>query len=280
MSILSVVSNNDEAELNIIKTRNKLEDFVKQASAAETEVNIITTIDHNVASGVSRISREIMSNLTILGWPTRVGFLDKLIGEKIDLILESTDKTAMVCHLDTPLALHKRIVVVAPPFAEFENGFDQWLSKVIKLSKELSIPIQIHANAATGKAIDLELEKAKLSALTTINMFKQWDDFLILTKHVRQDDLFMLISARRGSPSHMNVLDNLPNRLERYFPTQSLIVVYPKLFAEESSSEHFPNMTVDPLTRGLESIHKIGKSFGNILKKDENKKDDDKDSPS
>lgn len=280
VSILSVVSNNDEAELNIIKTRNKLEDFVKQASAAETEVNIITTIDHNVASGVSRISREIMSNLTILGWPRRSGFLDKLIGEKIDVIIDSTDKTTMVCRLDTPLALHKRIVVVAPPFAEFENGFSQWLSKVIKLSKELSIPIQIHANAATGRAIDNELEKAKLSGLTTINMFKQWDDFLILTKHVRPDDLFMLISARRGSPSYMGVLDSLPNKLEKYFPTQSLVVVYPKLFQDDVSTDGFQNISIDPLTRGWESIHKIGKSFGNILKKDDEKKDDEKNSPS
>lgn len=49
ISILSVVSNNEDAEINILKARNKLEEFVKQASASETEVNIISTIDHNVA---------------------------------------------------------------------------------------------------------------------------------------------------------------------------------------------------------------------------------------
>src|SRR5690606_25004145 len=59
VSILSVVSNNDEAEINILKARNKLEEFVKQASASEAKVNIITTIDHNAASGIARISKEI-----------------------------------------------------------------------------------------------------------------------------------------------------------------------------------------------------------------------------
>jgi adenosine/AMP kinase len=82
ISILSVVSNNDEAEINILKARNKLEAFVKQASASETNVNVITTIDHNTASGIARVSREIMADFIVLGWPRRSGFFDKLIGEK------------------------------------------------------------------------------------------------------------------------------------------------------------------------------------------------------
>lgn len=74
VSLLSVVSNNEEAEINLLKTRNKLEEFVKQASATETKVNIITTLDHNAASGITRISREIMADILILGWPQRTGF--------------------------------------------------------------------------------------------------------------------------------------------------------------------------------------------------------------
>jgi Kef-type K+ transport system membrane component KefB len=54
LSILSIVSNNAEAEINILKTRNTLESYVKQGSASETKVNIITTIDHNIASGIAQ----------------------------------------------------------------------------------------------------------------------------------------------------------------------------------------------------------------------------------
>ena len=70
ISILSVVSNNDEAEINILKARNKLEEFVKQASAAETKLNVIATIDHNTASGITRISREIMADIIVCGFIT------------------------------------------------------------------------------------------------------------------------------------------------------------------------------------------------------------------
>src|SRR5690606_23083346 len=105
ISILSVVSNNNEAEINILKARNKLEEFVRQASASETKVNIITTIDHNTASGIARISREIMADIIVLGWPQRAGFIDKLIGEKVESILSNTDKTTFICHLIKPMVL-------------------------------------------------------------------------------------------------------------------------------------------------------------------------------
>ncbi|HTG67284.1 MAG TPA: cation:proton antiporter, partial [Flavobacterium sp.] len=169
ISILSVVSNDEEAELNILKTRNKLEEFVKQGSATETKVNVITTIDHNITSGVARISREIMANIIVLGWPARTGLLDKLIGEKTESILDNTDKTVFICDLVKPLILHKRIFVLVPPLAEHENGFDLWVVKIAKLAQELSIPLLLNCNAVTRKAVDKFLEQARLSVNMTIS---------------------------------------------------------------------------------------------------------------
>src|SRR5690554_5649292 len=171
ISILSVVSNNEDAEINILKARNKLEEFVKQASASETEVNIISTIDHNVASGISRISKEIMADMIVLGWPHRAGFIDKLIGEKVDSIINNTTKTTFICHFEKPLVLHKRIVVAVPPLAEHENGFSLWTSKLITLAQELSISIQLYANEATQSSIERFLKKSKLAASITMHTF-------------------------------------------------------------------------------------------------------------
>src|SRR5690606_3826643 len=121
VSILSVVSNNNEAEINILKARNKLEEFVKQASASETKVNVITTIDHNTANGITRISREIRDDIIILGWSQRAGLFHILIFEKIASILNLTDKPPSICHLEKPLVLHNRMVIAAPPLAEHEK---------------------------------------------------------------------------------------------------------------------------------------------------------------
>lgn len=268
LSILTVVSNNDEAEINILKARNKLEGFVKQASASETKVNVIATIDHNAASGIIRISKEIIADIIILGWPRKKALLDKLIGEKIDNILNNTDKTIFVCHLMKPLVLHKRIFITAPPLTEHEKGFEHWLTKITKLAQELSIPVQFYCNEATKKAIDKMLKKIKASAAVSVSLFSDWDDFLVLARHIREDDLFILISARRGAASYQTILENLPSKLAKHFSTNSRIVIYPQQYSQLHLIERFEDINAEPLNKGIETIQKIGKGIGSIFKKE------------
>ncbi len=52
--------NNEDAEINILKARNKLEEFVKQASASEAKCKYYQyNRIHNVGSGISRISKKL-----------------------------------------------------------------------------------------------------------------------------------------------------------------------------------------------------------------------------
>jgi len=269
VSILSVVSNNDEAEINILKTRKKLEEFVKQASASETKVNIITTIDHNSASGISRISREIMADIIVLGWPHRADLIDRLIGEKVDNILNNINKTIFICHIEKPLVFQKRIVIVIPPLAEHENGFELWFTKMVKLAQELSIPILLCCNEITQNYANKLVKKARLTALIVPYLFEDWDDFFLISKAIRQDDLFVLVCARKGAASYMNLFENLPSKLEKYFEINSKIVIYPQQFTQRFSNERYNNITPEPLSIGIETIQKIGRGIGNIFKKDD-----------
>jgi Kef-type K+ transport system membrane component KefB len=219
VSILSVVSDNKEAEINILKARNELEKFVIEGSASETKVDVITTIDHNFASGIVRISREIMADIVILGWPKRAGFIEKLIGEKFRGILSNTDKTTFICSLEKPLVSHKRILVAAPPLAEHEKGFDIWLKKIAKFAIELSVPIVVFCDKATENAVRKSVKKAKLNASITINQFVDWEDFLVLSRHIHEDDLFILVSARKGATSYIGALEQLPALCRYYLRT-------------------------------------------------------------
>ena len=262
ISILSVVSNNSEAEVNIIKTRNKLEDSVKQASASEIEVNVLATIDHNTATGIGRISREIMADIIILGWPRRSGFIDRFIGEKVYDILSSTDKTTFVCHLEKPLVTHKRIVIVAPPLAEYENGFALWLTKMAILAQELSIPILLHSDEMTRKAVKSVLEKGKLTASVSFKLFTNWDNFLVLAKSIKDNDLFVLVSARMGGTSYLGVLENLPKRLERYFAKKSRFVIYPQRYQDVIGGKQYNDISTTGLSQGIAAVRRMGRAVG------------------
>lgn len=269
ISILSVVSNNDEAEINMLKARSKLESFVKQASAFETKVNIIATIDYNVASGIARIAKEIMADIIVLGWPSKVGLIDKIVGEKVNSVLNNTDKSAYLCHLERPLELHKRIVVVTPPLAEHEKGFEHWLIKVSKLAQEFTLNVDFYCDTITEKAIGKAIQHLKLNGTFQFKLFTDWEEFLILAREINKDDLFILISARHGAPSHMNVLDNLPNKLEKHFVSYSRIIIYPQLYNQNHVIERFEDISAEPLTKGIETIQRIGKRIGGMFKSDD-----------
>lgn len=267
VSILSVVSNNDEAEINILKAKNHLESFVKQASASETNVNIITTIDFNPASGISRISREIMADIIVLGWPTRRGFIDKLIGETVNSILNKIDKTSFICHFEYPLALHKRIIIAAPPFSEHENGFNIWVTKMAKLSQELTIPILLFCNDHTKLAVEKFVQASKLSASLTIKHFTAWEDFLVLSRNIDKSDIIVLVSARRGATSFMSALENLPSKLEKYFEKNTRIIIYPHQFENNLNFDSYLDISVEPLHKGIETAQKISKGIGSIFRR-------------
>lgn len=271
VSILSVVTNNDEAEENIIKARNKLEDFVKQASASETKANALTTIDYNAASGIIRISREIMANVIVFGWPKRSGILNSLIGEKIDHVLNNSDKTTFICHIEKPLVLQKQIVLAVPPLAEHEKGFELWLTKIARLAQELSIPIQLYCDQATISAIEKFQSATKLNAVINPSRFVDWDDFLVLARMVHENDLLVLVSARKGATSYRGVLENLPRKLQKYFPDNNRIIIYPQQFNSTYEANRFDEVSTEPLNKGIETIQRIGKGIESIIfKKDDN----------
>lgn len=259
ISVLSVVSNNQEAEINLLKARKKMEELVKQGSAADKKVNIITTIDHNVASGIARISREVLANIIVLGWPHRSGIIDKLIGEKVDSVLNNTDKTTFICHIDKPLVLHKRIFMLVPPLAERESGFGLWLHKAAKLALELSIPLTVHCNSITEEAIQSFLKSKKLSVDIVYRYFDDWEDFKSLTKQIYKDDLMILVAARKGAISHMNVLEHLPTRIEKLCGHVSRLVVYPQSYTQDQISNAYEEISAPSLKRRIFNLAKIGK---------------------
>jgi len=266
VSILTVVPNNEEAELNLISARKKLGEYIAQGAAAETMINAIATIDYNPASGIARISKEIMADTIILGWPQKSGFFDKLIGEKINSIINSVDKNLFICFIDKPFVIQKRIVIISPPLSEKESGFGAWVQKMAKLSQELSIPVIHFGNKNTSEAIQSMIKQKHLNITVISNVFEEWDDFLVLSRNIYSDDLVVLISARRTSISYLNYLDNIPNKLEKHFSENNKIIIYPQ--QHEYLHGKYEDLSSGPIFKRIEVIDLLRKGLGNILKKD------------
>src|SRR5690606_20359893 len=77
LNILSVVADNEQAERNMADARRNLDNMARYASGSETEVELLTTIDYNIASGIGRTSKELFADCLILGWPSATSFVEK-----------------------------------------------------------------------------------------------------------------------------------------------------------------------------------------------------------
>ena len=265
LTVLSVVPNNAEAEMNIVSARKKLEEYKKHGAASEIKINTIATIDLNATSGIARISKEIMADIIVLGWPNKAGILEKLIGEKIYSIINNVDKNLFICHQEKLLVTQKRIIVLAPPLAEKEYGFETWLHKILKLSKELSIPIIFYGLRNTYDAAKSKMEQNKWKGTVSFHAFSEWDDFLVLTDFVNADDLLILISARKNAVSYQKYLDHIPSKLEKHFHANNKIVVYPQQNNQvtEKNEEEAPIS----IHKETEHIELVKRKFNRVFNK-------------
>ena len=230
--LLSVVPNDHDAEINLKKAHKKLGETVKYASGSETGIEVIATIDYNVASGLIRTSKEKMANLILTGWPRKVRLIEKLMVNKTASVIEKTDKTIFVCYLHQPLIVHDRLVLVCPPKAEFESGFSLWLSKICSLSSELSLEVKCFCTEKTEAHIRQYLETRKLSLTFFYEHAAAWDKPQLLANEIRDTDLLIVICARKSSVAYRSSFEHMTRRMELLFNDHSKIMVYPEVKQE------------------------------------------------
>lgn len=267
ITILSVVPNNEEAEENILKSRNKLQAFIDMASATEIKANIITTLDHNTASGIARVAKESMADIVITNWPNRARMLDLFIGEKMEGIIRSVDKNLFICRIQGPLVANKRIVVASPPLAELEKGFDLWVRKIIRLAEELTLPVFHYGHTHTHSAFKQKIHKMGVNVSYFYHSFEDWDNFASFTRFVKPEDLFVVVAARSGSVSYMGVQDHLHYKLDKYFEKNSKVIIYPKQEGFIAGDDNYEEINLSPLNRSLDAFELVGKGIKDFFNK-------------
>jgi Kef-type K+ transport system membrane component KefB len=269
ITTLTVVPNNEEAEANILRARNMVKLKLQEAVEAETRVSIMTAIDHAASSGISRVAREVMADLIILGWPQRPGVLEKIIGNRVDSILNSTDKTTFICHLNQPLVSHKRIIIVSPPLAEHEQGFTHWLRKIDLLAKELSISVVHYCSPETQLAVEKWAHSLGSTSPVKFQPFDYQESFTKLVQETRQNDMIIFVSARKGSISHTGMLDNTIRKLEDHFDKNNRIIIFPHQHKISYLNERYVDMNSITIDKGIDTLQRIGKGFSSFFKKEE-----------
>jgi Kef-type K+ transport system membrane component KefB len=267
--VLSVVDEEGDAESKLIRVRKNLAEMVHGFTLPDSRIETIVAADRNVPAGINRISRDLDIQTIILGWPMKETLTDRIFGQKTDHILDTSEKSILVCRLVNPLITYKRIVLFCPALSELEQGFGYLIRKAVLLSSELNKTIHLFANSKTREIIFSIISKT--NSIPTIKNFdiRKWEFFNLFLQRSSSDDIIFIFSGRKGSVSYHPYMDHLVERVNTNCTDQMVVLVYPGVNLGDDKYDKYRDFSSEPLARSMETFERIQRGLGKMIHKAE-----------
>ncbi len=223
------VRNSDDARV-VEMGRNALRSAVAAAQAVDIEVKDIERYDVNVVAGVTNEVKQNRASDIMIGLHRKSNVVDTFYGSMIEQLLQSTNKMIFMSRCFIPVDTLARLMVLVPDKAEYETGFQTWVERVGNLASQLACKVIFMAYPATSNFIRNVLEDEHFAIRHEYRELHNWDDFILHSAEIEDEDLLMVVGARKGSISHSGDLESLPAYLSRNFARNNLVVIYPEQF--------------------------------------------------
>lgn len=224
---LNIITDEKEGGNVQSEARKIMEKAVQHAAATDETIFPLTRFDMNIANGIIYTIKEQNITDILIGLHYNASHND-FLGATAERILRNTSETVFIYKPIQPLNTLKRLVVVVTHKAELEPGFSHWVSKLFIVSRELGLSIEFYADTETLKELKDQQTLSSYAVKTCFKTFSNWDDFLIISRELKKNDLLFIVSSRKGHISYHSALERLPYYLSTYFKESSFIILYPQ----------------------------------------------------
>lgn len=263
---LHVLNNDKSRELSEKSADKLLDEAADIASASDVFMRKVLRYDLNLVNGITSAANETKSTDLVLGVQSRKGLSDNFLGNLTEGILLKSDFSVWINKASQPIQTIKRYIVVVPERAERELGFPLWVVKVWNISRNTGARIDFFATPQTIQWLRVVQKNHPIEA--NFNEFTEWDDFLVLSREIRENDTLMIIMSRKGFLSCNDQMAKIPSYLNKYFTNNNFILVYPSQSTEKWQSVNLSEASVfEPLSENLDKIEEFGKYIGKLFKR-------------
>lgn len=210
--------------------RTSLEIAVSAAQAVDIEVKDIERYDINVVAGVTNEAKQNQASDIMIGLHRKSNIVDSFFGSMTEQLLASTNKMVFISRCFTSVDTLARLIILVPDKAEYETGFQTWVERICNLASQLAakaIFLSYETTASFIRNIIISEGYAIRHEYRTLN---SWDDFIFHSRDINQDDIFIIIGARKGSVSHNSDVEGFPGYLQKNHSHNNLILIYPSQF--------------------------------------------------
>ncbi len=229
---LNVVYDDSNAPANREKGLRLLERLEQQASASEVKIQKQVRLATNIANGIKHAFREYSGSEIIMGMHVHTEVNPKFWGDFIQSLYNGLNRQIILSRFVQPLNTLRRIQVVVPSRAEFEPGFHRWLERLSRLAENLDCRIQFHGRNESLELIREFINNLHHGVRAEYTFMAHWNELPQLAETIKEDHLFVVITARKGTISYKNALERLPNELMKHFAGKNLMIIFPDQYGE------------------------------------------------
>jgi Kef-type K+ transport system membrane component KefB len=248
--------------------RKILDMAVTRAAASDHTLLPLSRYDSSISNGIVYTIKEYHATDVVIGLHKQAD-QDNFLGAKTEHILKRVFDTVYIYKPTQPLNTLKRMVVAAPPQADTEPGFLRWLQKLVGIARESSMELLFYADVQTLASVKTYVQRKDSSVQASFSVFTQWDDFLIFSRELQPDDLFVIVSSRKGYNSHIPQLNKTGYYLSNYFASNSFLIIYPEQLESGINMgdiQQADSALIESISEQIGSISKAGRYLRNLFK--------------
>lgn len=211
--------------------QNALAIAARAALSMDVKAEEAERFDLNIVAGLTNAIRERRATDIIIGLHRRSNIVDSFFGSMTEGLLRRSDRMVILSRCFIPVDTLRKLVVYIPKNAEYEQGFHAMLARIGNLASQLGSRVVFICYAPTDDFIESFIADENFSFRRDYKHMESWDDFIILSSQAGEDDLMLIVGARRGSLSFSSDMDNMPSFLAHHFSRHNLCMIYPAQFA-------------------------------------------------
>ena len=224
---LNVVYDDDDMLRNQEQGQRLLERMAQYSAATDIHMQTQVRVAANIANGIRHAYKEFRATEILIGMHMHPEVSQKFWGEFHQSLFNGLNSQIIMARLTQPLTTIRRIQVAVPSRAQFEPGFYRWLERLCRLGSNLECHTEFFGREDVLPLIENYVLSRHHDMRVSYTKMAHWAEMPNLAASISPDNLFVVVTARKGTVSYKNALEFLPDEITRHFSGSNIMIIFP-----------------------------------------------------
>lgn len=236
---LNVVYDDVNMRHNQAEGQRLLDHLCHLASASDVPMVTQVRVAANIANGIKHAFKEFQASEILMGLHFHKEINRSFWGEFTRSLYNGLSRQIIVTRILQPLNTIRRIQVAIPSRAEFEPGFYRWLERLARMAGNLECRIAFHGRNETLQLVNEFIRNRFPNVRAEYEEMVHWKELPTLGSQVREDHLFVIVTARKGTISYKTAMERLPEELNKFIKGKTIMIIFPDQYGSEMDDMTF-----------------------------------------